>query len=304
MRPEMEILRADGPQANRAVGRAVNKSMRVCPGALALAGALCVFAASSAFAQDPVYFVTYTHNLEEPRDLEVEIESTTGFPKANNPSYTAPWLALEYGMTRWWTAELYFEGVTTQHDGSGFTGWRWENRFRPMKGEHRVNPVLYIEYESLNAASRIQTEIVGSGALSFEPIADLRQTPAHELEGKLILSSVARGWNVSENVIIEKNLSEAEGLEFGYSVGVSRSLGGRASGTTCHRCRENFVAGVEAYGGLGSTKTSGLHDTQHYIAPLLGWQVTHRSMLKVSPGVGVTNASDRYLLRLGWIYEF
>src|ERR1700688_924880 len=158
--------------------------MRFCPG-LALACSICVFAASSAFAQEPVepvYFVTYTHNLEEPRDLDVEIESTTGFPKANNPSYTAPWLALEYGVTGWWTTELYLEGVTPRHDGSGFTGWRWENRFRPLKGEHRVNPVLYIEYENLNKASRIQTEIVGSGALSFAPIADLRKISAHEVE--------------------------------------------------------------------------------------------------------------------------
>ena len=281
--------------------------MRFCA-ALVLGCSIGAFAVSSAFAQEsarePVYFVTYTHNLEEPHDLDVEIESTTGFPKANNPAYIAPWLALEYGMTDWWTAELYVEGVTTRHEGSGFTGWRWENRFRPLKGEHRVNPVLYIEYEHLNEASRIQTEIAGSGALSFTPIADLRRNPAHELEGKLILSSIVNLWNVSENFIFEKNLSAEEGVEFGYTVGVSRPLGQITRGTTCHRCRENFVAGVEAYGGLGSTKTSGLHDTQHYIAPVLGWHVNHRSTLKVSPGFGVTSASDRYLLRLGWVHEF
>jgi hypothetical protein len=108
---------------------------------------------------------------------------------------------------------------------------------------------------------------------------------------------------VSENFIVEKNLSAGEGFEFGYSVGVSRSLGGLATGTTCHFCRENFVAGVEAYGGLGTTKTSGLNDTRQYIAPLLGWHVTDRTMLKVSTGFGVTSASDRYLLRVGYAYE-
>lgn len=259
--------------------------------------------ARAACAQEPAYFVTYTHYLEEPRNLEIALSSTTGVPKDGHSAYTAPWLELEYGLKGWWTVGLYVEGVTTPHDGSGFTGWRWENRFRPLKGEHRVNPVLYVEYESINEASRIQKEIVGSGALAFEPIADLRQTHMHELEAKLILSSVFRGWNVSENIIVEKNLTADEGLEFGYSVGAARSLGGLASGTTCHLCPENFVAGIEVYGGLGTTKTSGLNDTRHYIAPVLAWHVTDRTTLKVSTGFGVTSASDRYLLRVGYAYE-
>jgi hypothetical protein len=88
---------------------------------------------------------------------------------------------------------------------------------------------LYIEYESTNEASRIQKEIVGSGGIEYESIADLRAVHTHELEAKLILSSVVGLWNISENVIFEKNLSEAEGLEFGYSVGVSRPI---AQGTS------------------------------------------------------------------------
>jgi hypothetical protein len=259
--------------------------------------------ATSALAQEPAYFVTYTHYLEEPGNLEIAVATTTGLPRNGRSAYTAPWLELEYGVTGWWASELYLEGVATRHDGSGFTGWRWENRFRPSKGEHRINPVLYVEYESINEASRIQKEILGTGPLAFEPIALLRQTRVHELEGKLILSSVAGAWNVSENFIVEKNLSADEGLEFGYSAGVSRSLGSLASGISCHACRENFTAGVEAYGGLGTTKTSGLSETRHYIAPVLAWHCTDRTTLKVSTGFGVTSASDRYLLRVGFAYE-
>jgi hypothetical protein len=194
--------------------------------------------------------------------------------------------------------------VVTRADGSGFTGWRWENRFRPFETEHRLNPVLYIEYESISEASRIQKEVVGSGALPAEPIAALRREHAHELEGKLILSSVARGFNLSENLTVEKNLSADEGLEFGYSIGVSRGLGGLARGTTCSFCRENFVVGAEVYGGLGSTNDRGLSDTRHFLAPVLAWHLTNRSTLKASVGFGLTNASDRYLVRVGWAYEF
>jgi hypothetical protein len=264
---------------------------------LALAGA------ASAYAQERAYFVTYDHYLEEPGNVEIAVASTAGVPRGDHRAYWAPWLELEYGITGWWTAELYLEGVTTRGDGSGFTGWRWENRFRPLKSEHRVNPVFYVEYESISEASRIQKEIVGNGSLAFEPIADLRQEHFHELEGKLILSSSLASWNLAENVIVEKNLSKNEGFEFGYSVGVSRSLGGLASGTSCHVCRENFVAGVEAYGGLGTSLERTLNGTRHFIAPVIAWHLTDRSTLKASTAFGLTDASDRYLVRVGWAYE-
>lgn len=265
-------------------------------------GVAFLLKAVPAVAQERPYFVTYDHYLEERNALEIAVNMTTGFPKAG-PGYSAPWLELEYGLTGWWTAEFYLEGVTTRHDGSAFTGWRWENRFRPLTGEHRVNPVLYVEYENINEASRIQKEIVGRGPLSLEPLAELRQEYAHELEGKLILSSAVRGWNVSENFVFEKNLSEDEGLEFGYSVGVARPLGGLASGTSCYFCRENFVVGAEMYGGLGSTAESSLRDTRHFVAPVIGWHLPSGSTLKASVGFGLTEASERYLLRIGWAYE-
>src|SRR5439155_3101992 len=148
-------------------------------------GALCA-GERAAFAQERAYFVTYDHYLEEPGNLEIAAASTTGCPKAGNPSYTAPWLEIEYGVTGWWTAELYLEAVNMGRDGSGFTGWRWENRFRPFKSEHSVNPVLYVEYERINEASRIQKEIVGSGGLHAEPFAELREEIANEIEAKLI----------------------------------------------------------------------------------------------------------------------
>jgi hypothetical protein len=254
-------------------------------------------------AQERAYFVTYDHYLEEPGNLEIALASTTGLPGDDHVAYTAPWLELEYGFTGWWTAELYLEGVTTRGDGNGFTGWRWENRFRPLRGEHRLNPVLYLEYEHISEASRIQKEIAGSGAIAFEPIGELRREHAHEIEGKLILSSVAGAWNVSENLIVERNLSRDEGIEFGYSIGASRPIGTLASGTTCHVCAENFVIGAEAYGGLGSTDAFASSEQRHYLAPVLAWHVTARTTLKASAGFGLTSASDRYLLRAGFSYE-
>jgi hypothetical protein len=268
--------------------------------AIALA---CVLWASVAAAQERGYFVTYDHYLEERGNLEVAVATTTGVPKRGAAAYTAPWLEIEYGVTGWWTSELYLEGVTTRGDGNAFTGWRLENRFRPFARERRVNPVLYVEYEDINEASRIQKEIVGAGGIHFEPIAELRAEHAREVEAKLILSSAVGAWNVSENVIFERNLSEAEGVELGYGVGVSRTLGALARSAACRFCAENFIVGVEAYGGLGSTEGFERQSQRHYVAPVVAWRVAPRTTLKASVAFGLTDQSDRYLFRFGFGYE-
>src|SRR5438477_3970415 len=225
-------------------------------------------------AQESPFFITYTHHMEEPGNLDLEVSTTNGIPRSGQNAYIAPYVELEYGVTARWTSELYLEGQSTAGDSAVFTGWRWENRFRPLAREHWINPVLYLEYEGINEASRIQKEIVGNAPSFGEPNSELSQTHAHELETKLILSSNFHDWNLAENFIVEKNLSQNEGFEFGYSLGVSRPLASLASGTKCRFCRENFSAGVELYGGLGSTAGFGFHDTAHYLAPVIAWQVS------------------------------
>jgi hypothetical protein len=258
---------------------------------------------SAAVAQERPYFVTYDHYLEERGNLEIAVASTTGFPKDGHPAYAAPWLELELGVTGWWTAELYLEGVITNGNGNAFTGWRLEHRFRPLRDEHRLNPVAYIEYENISEASRIQKEIVGAGRLPYEPIDELKHEHAHELEAKLILSSTVGDWNVAENFIVEKNLSADEGFEFGYSAGASRHLGALAGGTSCRFCLENLVIGIEAYGGLGSSKAFDRGQQRHFVAPVIAWRLSGRSTLVASVGFGLTKASDHALIRLGYAYE-
>jgi len=117
-------------------------------------------------AQESPYFVTYDHHLEEPGNLEVETFHYHGIPRSGQNFYAAPYLELEYGVTGRWTSELYLEGQGTAGDSAVFTGWRLENRFRPLKREHFMNPVLYLEYERTSEATRIQKEIIGGGPTS------------------------------------------------------------------------------------------------------------------------------------------
>ena len=254
-------------------------------------------------AQDSPYFVTYDHHLEEPGNLEIATSSTMGVPRSGQRFYLAPYIELEYGVTGRWTSELYLEGQSTMGDSAVFTGWRFENRFRPLKREHWVNPVLYLEYEGLNEASRIQKEIVGNAPNLGEPNSELSRTHAHELETKLILSSNVHNWNLAENFIVEKNLSAEEGLGFGYALGVYRPLATLASAAKCHFCRENFSVALELYGGLGSTKGFGFHNTSHYAAPVIAWQISDNASLRFSPAIGLTHESNPVLLRFGYSYE-
>ena len=131
----------------------------------------------------------------------------------------------------------------------------------------------------------------------------MRRTQAHELEAKLILSGKARDWNVAGNFILEKNLSHSEGLEFGYALGTWRSLSSTASASECRLCRENFTAGLELYGGLGSTRGFGFHETAHYAAPVIGWRISDNASVRFSPAVGLTSLSNPLLLRFGYSYE-
>lgn len=255
-------------------------------------------------AQESPYFVTYDHHLEEPGNLEIETYTTSGIPRAGQNTYVAPYMEIEYGVSARWTSELYLEGQGTVGDSAVFTGWRLENRFRLLKREHHINPVLYLEYESVSEASRIQKEIVDGGADVTSPNSDLQLHKNHELEAKLILSSTVHDWNVAGNFTAEKNLSRGEGFEFGYAFGIARPLARLASGARCRFCRENFLAGIESYGGLGSTQEGfGVDNTRHYIAPVVSWQIGENGSLHFSPGIALTHEGSPVLLRFGYSYE-
>lgn len=254
-------------------------------------------------AQERAYFVTYNHQMEEPDHLEISVNPVFGTQRSGN-DFIASWTELEYGAKGWWTTELYLDGQSTRHDSTIFTGWRWENRVRPLMHEHWINPVLYVEFEDLNAADKTLLEVVGHDAEADHavPNAQARRERLHELEAKLILSSNFKGWNVSENFISEKNLG-GNPWEFGYAAGVSRPLALAASPEPCNFCRENFMSGVEIYGGLGTAHGFGLSRTSHYLAPLLSWQLPHGTTLRLSPTWGLTGTSHRFLIRFGVSYE-
>ena len=258
---------------------------------------ILLFAALPARSQESPYIVTYDHYLEEPGSLEVEYFSTFGTQRAGN-DFLAYWAEFEYGATAWWTTEVYLDGQTT--------GFRWENRFRLLQREHFVNPVLYIEYEQTSGADKILKEVEGHDVEEdyADPNAIARQDHDHELEFKLLLSKTFKGWNVAENTIATKNLTGGNPWEFGYALGASRPLALKASSHRCSFCPENFIAGIEMYGGLGDRYSFGLNDTSHYLAPVVAWNLPSDWTLRLSTGFGLNDNSHRFLLRWGVSREF
>jgi len=268
----------------------------------AIVGLFAVFLAAGCKAQERPYFVTYSHEMEEPGNLEIEVFSAVGKP-AEGKRFIGSTLEFEYGATGWWTSELYLDGQMTQHDSTIFTGYRWENRFRPLLHEHWINPVIYIEFANISADKALR-EVVGHDGKGHlvDPNADARQDKERELELKLILGSNYHGWNISENIIAEKNLSNRS-WEFGYAWAGSRPLKLAAGAHDCTFCGEKFQAGVEMYGGLGDRYSFGTHLTSHYLGPTMNWAASQGMTLSFSPQFGLNDFSIPRLYRFGVSYE-
>jgi len=243
------------------------------------------------------YFVTYTHHMEEPGSLEIGNKSVTGFPKAGD-SFLGSAVELEYGVKSWWTSEFYLDGQTTAQQSTVFTGFRFENRFRPLLKEHWINPVLYVEFEDINSADKALLEVVGHDGVSDLLGRNNRAEKKREVEWKLILSSNVKGWNIAENFIGEKNLA-GDPWEFGYALAASRPLSLAASAKNCTFCRENFSLGAELYGGLGDRYSFGFTDTSQYLAPTVAFRVPNGPTLSFSPAAGLNHNSNGVLLRFG-----
>ncbi len=248
------------------------------------------------------YFVTYTQHMEEPGNLEISSKFVTSAPKGGD-GFLANSTEFEMGVKTWWTSELYLDSQVTANQSSLFTGFRFENRFRPLLKEHWINPVLYVEFENINSANKSLLEVVGHDGIDDFLGRNDRSEKEREVELKLILGSNFKGWNISENFISEKNLSN-EPWEFGYAVAVSRPLGLTARPDNCKLCRENFTLGAEMYGGFGDRYTFGLHDTSQYLAPTMAYYLPGGPTFTVSPGFGLNSNSLGFVMRVGVTYEF
>ena len=157
----------------------------------------------------------------------------------------------------------------------------------------------------MSGADKILKEVEGHDVESdfATPNSILRNDHKHELEFKLILSSTLKGWNVAENIIAARTIGNNP-WEFGYAIGASHRLTLKASPSRCTFCRDSLTGGIGVYGGLGDTDSFGLHDTSHYLAPGVVWNLPSSWTFRFSPGFGLNGKSRQFLLRWGISHEF
>src|ERR1019366_5846279 len=171
-----------------------------------LLGGMLLPSCPQCHAQEYPYFVAYSQEMEEPGNLDIEWFNAVGNPPGGN-RFMGSDVEFEYGLKGWWTTDFYLDGQATQNDSTIFTGFRWENRFRPLAREHWINPVLYAEFEDTSADKTLREVVGHDGRNDFlVPNGLAHMDKLREIELKLILGSTLRGWNISENFIAEKNL--------------------------------------------------------------------------------------------------
>src|SRR6266436_19682 len=85
-------------------------------------GLAVLFPTQTPAAEGP-FFITYTHQMEEPGNLEIATKNVTGKPSGGNRFLGAS-TELEYGVRAWWTTEFYVDGQTTRRENTVFTGFR------------------------------------------------------------------------------------------------------------------------------------------------------------------------------------
>jgi len=263
---------------------------------------IAISLAPATYAQERPYFVTYSADMEEPGNLELETYNAVGNPRGGD-AFIGSDVEAEYGVKTWWTTEFYLDGQATANQSTIFTGFRWENRLRPWLGNHAVNPVFYAEFEDTSADKTLREVVGHDGNPDFlVPNGIARMDKERELELKLILGSNVHGWDISENFITEKDFSDSF-WEFGYAVGVSRPLQLAASAKECVFCREKFQMGAEMYGGLGTTNGFGTNLTSQYLGPTINWTAPNGMTVGMSPQFGLNNYSIPFLFRFSIQYE-
>ena len=230
---------------------------------------------------------------------------STPRPKTPTPFYSQT-LELEYGVTAWYTAELYLQGQSTQHDSTIFTGFRLENRLRPLRSEHWVNPVIYVEYEDHSQADKSFMEITDHQVITDQQISNaLLRNSVESAPSKASSSSQATSTaSTSPKTSSRKKISPMSRGSLATPSEPAAPLASAASPHSCRLCRQYFAVGGELFGGLGTRYDFGLKGTSQYAGPTLSYSTPRAFTFTFGPEFGLNANSAQVLWRLKAAYEF
>src|SRR5215475_4411170 len=93
-----------------------SRRTRARPQVLLIVLALLAFVPAGWAGEGP-FFITYTHQMEEPGNLEFGTKNVTATPTGGN-RFLGSTVEIEYGVKAWWTSELYLDGQSTSGQGT------------------------------------------------------------------------------------------------------------------------------------------------------------------------------------------
>ncbi|MBI3703990.1 MAG: hypothetical protein HY244_09115 [Rhizobiales bacterium] len=279
-----------------------------------------------AWSGNEANFVLYDHHTEKQGTVSVMLLNDFGRGAPGEPSYSAQMLMIERAMTDQWETELMMEGQKTSGEGYQYTGWRWENRYRLFDYGTFLNPGLYVEYENLKPTTKYVMEISGrtdkpeNTERNTERILETRLILGQDLSDKL---SVSFNWINETDIFV----NTAGRTDFGYALGLNYMIynakGGEARhpgvGAYPHQHAAaagaddgrwgiaHIKLGAELFGGLGDTSlgmTINPAITEHYLGLNVMTHLQNGFHFMIGGAVGLTEVSQRGLVRLGVGYEF
>lgn len=267
---------------------------------LVLIGLIAV-SAQVAFAGNGANFVLYNHHTAKAGEKEIMLMVDLG-QQPDGTRYSAQMVELELGITDKLTMEFMVEGQATFGEGGyNLTGFRLESRYRLFEYGTFLNPVIYIEYESLSEDTLYLMEMSGREDATMHKKARPRE---RVLESRLILGQdISKNLDVAVNWLNESDLDTGV-TAFGYAIGLNYKLS--SIWPESRGLIKKVIVGLEVFGGIGDSDKGLTADpdiTQHYMAPNMKFYIKDRMMIKVGAAIGLTNVS-RDLVRTALAYEF
>jgi hypothetical protein len=141
-----------------------------------------------------------------------------------------------------------------------------------------------------------------------EPLALARGTPVRTFEQRVIVYHDRDGLNATFNLIRETALQAPRESDYGYALGLffrpsgtSGSMIGMAVMSAPPALSTSRLGyGLEIIGALGDNQRFGFYwnSQQHYLGPVLTYAISSRSSLRLEPAFGLSNVSDRFVLRM------
>ncbi len=229
-----------------------------------------------------------------------------------NDFYTGMLMA-EYGLTSRLTVGVMAEGQKIAGLPATYGGMRYNAYFHLFRDDRWLNLTLYGEYEDLNGAALYKMEVSGFGAEDLtEPLALARHARARTFEQRLIIYHDWDRVNATFNLIRETALQTPYGSAYGYVLGffvnpswMSGPMAGMAGMPAPPAFSMSRVGyGLEMAGALGTEDRFGFdwNAQQHYLGAVFMYAISSRWSVHLEPAFGLSNVSDRFMLRTGLAY--